>query len=251
MLGRDVPLAGAIALLPRPCIADPGDRFMMAISVECGQEAARAKMAETPGDEFGAFAADADSRRRHRRWFVDFRSTFQAGEETLPCAVCDLSPGGACIEPSEPSEIVVGALIVFDLPGFGSIPAEVRYAGGGYLGLMFQHDQEGEVELARYLVAIEQNRRRERQGAEPVVVLRASGVDTPCAIVDISRHGARLRPDETRHISAGQEVVLALAGLAGIAAIVQGVEDREIAVAFLQDLAEVPAAFAGSAAATG
>lgn len=208
-------------------------------------------MAETPQDEIGAFAPDADTRRRHRRWFVDFHCTFQAGEAMLPCAVCDLSPGGACIEPSEPTEIAVGALIVFDLPGFGAIPAEVRYAGGGYLGLMFQHDQEGEVELARYLVAIEQHRRRERRDAEPVVVLRASGVDTPCVVIDISRHGAHLRPDETRHISPGQDVVLALSGLAGIAAIVQSVEDREIAVAFLQELAEVPAAFAGGVGGNG
>ena len=54
------------------------------------------QMSEASGDEMQAFAVDDASRRRHRRWFVDFKSTFTLGENVLNCAVFDLSPGGAC-----------------------------------------------------------------------------------------------------------------------------------------------------------
>jgi len=197
-------------------------------------------MSERSDDDLEAFAADAEARRRHRRWFVDFKTTITVGEATVPCAVIDLSPGGACVEPPTPQELVFGDQIEFELPGFGAIVAEVRYSGEGYLGLMFMHDEEGEIAVARYLVAIEQNRRPQRHEVKLDALLRASGVESPCIVEEISRRGARLLIDDPRHLSQDQDVTLELPRLGAVAATVQRIEDREIGLAFLQELAEDP-----------
>lgn len=197
-------------------------------------------MSERSGDEVSAFQADAEARRRHRRWFVDFRTTITVADTALPCAVYDLSPGGACVEPEDRLNLTFGDRIEFELPGFGPIPAEVRYNAQGYVGLMFLHDDEGEIEVARYLVAIEQNRRAKRHEARGDVTLRASGVSSVCIVEDLTRHGARVLIDDARHIAQDQDVTLELPRLGPIAATVQQVADREIGLAFLRELAEEP-----------
>lgn len=197
-------------------------------------------MSERFDDDFGAFVADAESRRRHRRWFVDFKTTITVGDAPASCTVIDLSPGGACVEPEAPQNLVLGDQVEFLLPGFGSIAAEVHYSGEGYLGLMFLQDEEGEIELARYLVAVEQNRPQKRHEFKLDATLRASGIDSPCIVEDISRHGARILIDDPRHILQDQAATLEVPRLGAIAATVQRIEDGEIGLLFLQELAEDP-----------
>lgn len=101
-----------------------------------------------------------EPRRRHRRWFVDFSTTIAVREEALNCSVHDLSPSGACLEVLDRMAIAAGDRIDFELPGYGAIPAEVRYRDDNYLGLAFLHDATGEIAAARYLVTIEHACRR-------------------------------------------------------------------------------------------
>lgn len=197
-------------------------------------------MAERSDDDFRAFAANPASRRRHRRWFVDFKTSITVGDAEVGCTVIDLSPGGVCVEPEVPQNLDFGDQVEFQLPGFGAIAAEVHYYGEGYLGLMFLQDEEGEIEVARYLVAIEQKRRQESHDAKLDAKIRASGIESPCLVEDISRHGARILIDDPRHILQDQEVSLELPRLGAIPATVDRIEEREIGLTFLQELVEDP-----------
>ncbi len=193
-------------------------------------------MASEADGEFQAFEGEGASRRRHRRWYVDFKTTIQIGDEICPCNVYDLSPGGACIEAEGVVELVAGSQFIFELPGYGAILSEVRYSGDGYQGVMFLHEDADEVALARYLVEVEQNRRPERHDVTLQASLRASGVELPCVVEDISRTGARVVIDDTRHISGGQDVTLFLAGVGQIYATVRRHGERELGLMFLAEL---------------
>ena len=197
-------------------------------------------MSEPSDDDMQAFAPDAALGRRHRRWFVDFETTVALDGRALSCTVLDLSPGGACVRLLEPGEMAAGAVLEFELPGYGPISAEVRYDASGELGLMFLHEEDGEVEVARYLVAIEQNRPSKHRDVQRDVVLRAGGVELTCILSEISRLGATVLVDETRHLSPDQEVTLDLPDVGRIPASVQRVEGREVGLAFLQQLEDVP-----------
>ena len=113
-----------------------------------------------PDDDNGAF------RRLHRRWYVDFKSILKAAGVGMNCAVYDLSPGGVCVEPTVPRAIGAGDRVDFELPGYGSIPTEVRYNDNGHLGLKFLHDGDGTIRVARYLIRSDKSRRG--QGRESV-----------------------------------------------------------------------------------
>ena len=68
--------------------------------------------------------------------------------------------------------------------------------------------------------------------------LRAGGVELPCMVEDISRIGARVVLEDTRHISSGQDVTLFLAGVGQIYATVQRLDEGEIGLMFLQELSD-------------
>ena len=143
--------------------------------------------------------------RRFRRWHVDFEARLAIGVERLKCTVHDVSPGGACVELLGGGALAVGARLDFELPGYGSIPAEIRYDRDGYQGLMFLHREAGELAVARYLVAIDQNQRgAERYEVNIAATLLAGGTETTCFATDISRTGARLAVADTRHVNPGQ-----------------------------------------------
>jgi hypothetical protein len=190
-----------------------------------------------PGESAGA------SYRRRRRWFVDFETTIVNREGMLvACTVYDLSPRGAGVGVPERHVFQVRDQIEFDLPGYGVIVAEVRYRGRGYLGLEFllEDEEEDETGIARHLVAMEQNRRAEGREMKLAGKLRTAGVDAPCTVLDISRRGAQLMVEETRHLAEGEEVTLELRGVGAIAARVSYLDYREVGLAFLERLESDP-----------
>ena len=195
-----------------------------------------APVSEYADDAILVFADSDDPRRRHQRWFVDFETTIEFRAETLRCSVYDLSPGGVCVEVLDQHTILVGDNTEFALPGYGRIPAEIRYSDGGYLGLKFLHDTENETELARYLVEIERTKRPAHTAGRPESWLRASGVELACLPIEITLQGARVRLEETRHISPDQEVTVDFPDSNLVAALVTSVDDHEVSLAFLQKL---------------
>lgn len=197
-------------------------------------------MTDDSGGEFEPWN-EAAARRRFRRWYVDFETELRFAGTSTPCRTVDLSPGGACVEVADAHGIAAADRLSFELPGYGSIEAEVRYQGERYLGLMFLHDDTGEIAVARYLVAIEQSRRPPRHNVSFEAHLIAGSVDSACVVDDISRIGVRVLVDDTRHITAGQEVSIDLDGIGRVAATVQRVDDREIGLMFLQELSAEPA----------
>jgi hypothetical protein len=59
-------------------------------------------------------------------------------------------------------------------------------------------------------------------------------------VLDISRRGAQLMVEETRHLAEGEEVTLELRGVGVIAARVSHLDYREVGLAFLERLESDP-----------
>ncbi|MDP6706766.1 MAG: PilZ domain-containing protein [Alphaproteobacteria bacterium] len=196
-------------------------------------------MSDSVGD-FGPEDDQTTIERRLRRWSVDFETTLSIAGARMTCRTVDLSPNGACVVISDPHYLVSGDQLLFELPGYGGIEAEVRYKGEGFLGLMLLHDDAGEVALARYLVDVEQSRRPPRDDVGAAVRLTAGGIETTCIVEDISRIGARVLVDDIRLFTIDQEVSIEIEGIGPIAAAVQQLGDREIGLIFLQQLAGEP-----------
>jgi hypothetical protein len=197
-------------------------------------------MSDSNRSDFGPSDTETTVRRRFRRWHVDFETVLRVADTQMVCRAVDLSPGGACVELADSHNVAAGDRLLFELPGFGGIEAEVRYQGERYLGLMFMHDDTGEVAVARYLVEVEQSRRPPRHDVGVEARLTAGGVDTACIVDDISRTGARILVDDTRVFTIDQEVSIQLEGIGRITATVQRLEDREIGLMFLQQLSSEP-----------
>lgn len=192
------------------------------------------------GDKRQGSAVAGAAQRRHRRWYVDFETTLTLEGAAWACSVYDLSPGGACVEVPHREQIPAGSHVEFQLPGYGAIPADVRYIDGNYLGLVFRHDANDEIAVGRYLAAIELSRRPERREAKSDVLLRSSGVEMPGVLFEISRSGARIAVEDARHIMPDQEVTLGLPDIGAVQAVVTRIDERELGLVFLQDLAHVP-----------
>ena len=196
-------------------------------------------MSEPSDDEIPAPAGVGASARRRRRWFVDFETTFVSADgAVVPCTVYDLSSRGAGVGVAERHAFKTGDRVEFELPGHGGIVAEVRYRGRGYLGLefLFESEDEEETEVARHLVTLERGPRAEGREVKLSGKLRAAGVDIDCTVLDLSRNGARVMLQETRHLGDGQEVTLEVRGLGAVAARVADIDHREIGLAFLERL---------------
>lgn len=189
------------------------------------------------GEAGAASAAGGTGDRQRRRWFVDFESTLTGPDGSRhPCTVYDLSPRGAGVGVTEHSGFRAYHRVDFELPGYGSIPAEIRYHGGGYIGLEFLLEGEEEVGIARYLVSLDRSHRTDGREVKLFATLRASGADVTCTILDISRLGARIAIEDTRHVSEDGEVLLDLRGIGRIAAKVSALDEREVSLSFLQQL---------------
>lgn len=116
-------------------------------------------MSQTLENDLWIPDGDVASDRRNHRWDVNFKTMLEIAGERVDCAVYDLSPSGACIGELAPSAIPAGERIIFEIPGYGWVPAEVRYDSSGYQGLMFLHEEGGEEAVANYLPRVEQKHR--------------------------------------------------------------------------------------------
>jgi hypothetical protein len=170
----------------------------------------------------------ASSRRRYRRWSVNLSGDLSAGRDAFHCAVYDISPSGARVQVSQAHLLSVGQLVLLDLEVYGVIPAEVRHVANGFVGLRFTYDAEAETEFARHLVAAKPPRRRGRQAVRSTASLRASACELPCLVANISRTGAAVHLDETRHIEPGGEVTLKLPEHAPLQALVRYVDGNTV-----------------------
>ena len=186
--------------------------------------------------------ADDDAyQRRFQRWYVDFKTKLLFAGAVFPCNVFDLSAGGAGIDLPGGPKFAVGTHLDFELPGYGAIPAEVRYDKDGYLGLMFLHGADGEFEVGRYLGAVEGNRHRsERQEVRIETNMIMADVQTACIVRDISKVGACIMVDDTEGLALGQQQSLHLPGIGIVAMTVERVAATEIGVIFSEILPRMP-----------
>ncbi len=180
------------------------------------------------------------SRRRLRRWTVNIQATVWIGDQAVECLVQDLSPAGSRIQLLE-SKAVVGTQIRLNLESFSAIPAEVRYSADGTLGLMFLHDEDAEVELARFLVSIRPERPDPRQKSGARALLTPKKAQSACVLRDISRLGASITINDTAHLAPEDEVILSIEGYGDVEATVRRVEDGLLGLMFHKALSgELP-----------
>ena len=163
---------------------------------------------------------EANRRRHYRRWSVHVRATLRIGRRRRACIANDLSPGGAALNLFRSIDAEVGAAASLFLPGYGAIPAELRHVDGRHVGLMFTHDGERALGLARHLVAQRPPRGDPRieVGAPAQLVVR--GATRPCWLANISRFGAGIACEDARSLGLEEEVLLRVPGVGSLGAIV-------------------------------
>lgn len=177
------------------------------------------------------------SRRRYRRWAVNLRASISVVLEPRACSVFDLSPAGARIRLLNGDTLAQGTEVLLELDGFGTVPAEIRHTVEGFTGLMFLLDEASEIRLARHLVGLQPDRRQHpRESSHATATLRPRSGDTPCIVENISRTGANILVNDTRHLMEGDDLSLRIAGFGDIAAIVRRVDDGEVALLFHREL---------------
>jgi hypothetical protein len=196
--------------------------------------------------DFAPWRRQPASRRRFRRWSVTIPAVVQLGGRSDDCVIRDLSPGGAWIEASDLGGVAAGTPAVLELPAFGPVEAEVRHIRDGHLGLMFLHGTHEEEALALHLVTTEPRRRPHRQAVQVTAMLKTSGVETPCVVVNMARAGARVLLDGARHLSEDEEVALMIGGEHEIAAIVRHLDGSEVGLMFLQEFTQAATALGGN-----
>ncbi len=180
-------------------------------------------------------------RRRLRRWTVNIQAVIWIGDQATECLVQDLSPAGARIQLSEIKSVAIGTQIRLDLESFSAIPAEVRYSADGTRGLMFLHDEDAEVELARFLVSIRPERPDPRQKSGAMALLTPKKAQSACVLRDISRLGASITMNDAAHLAPEDEVILSIEGYGDVEATVRQDEDGILGLTFHKALSgELP-----------
>ena len=202
-------------------------------------------------EAFAISETEKDDARRFKRWDVNFETTLTMGQERIPCLACDISPGGVGVELKTPVGISVGDRLTIDVPEFGAVPAQVRYNGDGYLGLMFVHEATSESALAKCLIELV---RAQEQGCDDDALATKviiGGNENACRIADLTESKAHLALDGNGRCTVGQHVSVHLFELGFVIARVVAVADNEIEVIFVEPLSRLPrrgrAASAGSA----
>lgn len=197
-------------------------------------------MYTTIKNNLAAWRKEGQTRRRLRRWSVNIVATIWIDDHAVECTVTDLSPAGARVKLAQGRRVHIGSETVLHLEGYGSIPSEVRYSDGEALGLMFLHDEQGEVDLARFLVAQKPARQTPRSKVEVQATLTPRKAQAPCTVDDVSRNGACVLLDDTRGFVENDEVVLSIEGYGDIVATVRYVADGRVGLMFTKDLEDVP-----------
>jgi len=183
-----------------------------------------------------AWRKQGGSRRRLRRWSVNIRAAIDMAGGVDGCTVLDLSPAGARVHLDNEHPVAVGSTVELVLEGYGKISSEVRYSDGTLLGLMFLHDDAGEVRLARYLVARRPVRRAERLKVSARAILTPLDAQTVGKVVDVSRTGASVLVDKPEAFSEDQEVLLTIAGYGEVTATVRRIAEDRIGLMFHREL---------------
>lgn len=192
-------------------------------------------MLTSENNDFAPWRKQAASRRRYRRWSVAIQAVIHLAAQSRDCVVRDLSPGGGLVEVAGAAEIATGTSVVLELAGFGPVPAEVRHNRDGKLGLMFLQGEAEEEALALYLVTARPTRRPPREPVTATAVLRAGGTEMACVVANMSRAGARVLIDDTRHLAEGNEASLTVSGRDEIAARIRRLDDGEAGLMFLEE----------------
>ena len=176
--------------------------------------------------------ADMPSQRRYRRWITDFEAFIDVEGQSHACRVSDISPAGVRVRLMGAAGVPVGTQLVFDLDGWGQVPAVVRHSGQDVLGIEFLLVEGEEVELARWLVTHSPKRRQARQARSIEASLRHAGETHACRVTDISRTGARVDLARVAEITVASEVTLLLPGQDPITASVRYAEDTSLGLNF-------------------
>ena len=192
-------------------------------------------MREQGADAFAPWQGEDGRQRGFRRWSVHVRATLRQGRRRRICIADDLSPGGASVSVFRTLDASVGDAVRLVLPGYGAIPAEVRHVGERRFGLMFTHDDQRALSLARFLVAQPPPRKVLREALDIPARLLVRGRSEPCILSDISRFGACVRFDNGPALDPEEEVLLRIDGVGSLEAIVTRVGVGEFGLVLIDE----------------
>jgi len=175
-------------------------------------------------------------RRRFRRWAVDLPAFLLVAGRRLACRVFDVSPGGARIQLREGETPPAGSELELAIEGFGRIPCEVRHGSAGVIGLMFLHDEAGEMAFARFLIELRPDRPQVRRQLHLAASLHLYSAELPCTVTNLSSSGVALSLAEPRELAIGDRVDLELPGYGLVPATIRYVEDISVGLALIEGL---------------
>jgi hypothetical protein len=178
---------------------------------------------------------EANRRRHYRRWSVQVRATLRIGRRRRTCIANDLSPGGASLNLFRSIDAEVGAPASLFLPGYGAVPAEVRHVDGRHVGVMFTHDGEHALRLARHLVAQRPPRSDPRIEVGVPAQLVVRGATRACRLANISRFGAGIACEDAHSLGLEEEVLLRVPGVGSLGAIVVRIGAGELGLVLVDE----------------
>jgi hypothetical protein len=158
---------------------------------------------ESVSDNTPVTRENRTQRRYFKRVRVDLsgRLFIPAEEREAPCAVADISPGGAAIECETEAERDTHVVLYVD--GFGRFEGKVTRHQGSILGIRFDCSESKRERVAEQLsdypnMAPEKSalRRHQREPATGSThFTRADGQIVPCRVLDLSPGGVNVKTE--------------------------------------------------------
>ncbi|MGB0749116.1 MAG: PilZ domain-containing protein [Magnetospiraceae bacterium] len=94
-----------------------------------------------------------EQKRKHKRWYVFEVGALYSDGGSAPCVIGNISAQGAKVSCELPLQS--GENVVFELDGFGKIPAEVRHVDGTEAGLLLDIHGERQEAFVAFMDAME------------------------------------------------------------------------------------------------
>ena len=139
-------------------------------------------------------SADLNERQRHPRTAVFCPGELASAEQAWDCEILDISAGGAKIRLATPLD--PAAELSLTIGSHGTLPVQVMWQNGQYLGVAFLCDLETSTQLVRDVVENPGTSREQRDSPRTAVLwtgrLHAGAQGADCRVLNISAAGAKI-----------------------------------------------------------
>jgi hypothetical protein len=139
-------------------------------------------------------AEELDDRQRHPRTAVFCPAKLASAGQAWDCEILDISAGGAKIRLETPLDPAVALSLT--IGSHGTLPVQLMWQNGQYLGVAFLCDLETSTQLVRDVVENPGTNREQRDRPRTAVLwtgrLHAGAQGADCRVLNISATGAKI-----------------------------------------------------------